>query len=153
MRYAEYDIYPSHERDLPRGGRDVLPGSDLLKAVHSYSSHYYEAMSRRDAQDDRRLDNRSMDETALLAFGILLEEAGREVLGRRGDLVFTEAGESPSGDVDAPENTPARDLPRVAVGVQDVGLSVPLRKRRRVRGPSSSPETESATDTVKREGH
>jgi hypothetical protein len=31
-----------------------------------------------------------MDETALLAFGILLEEAGREALGKAGDLVFTE---------------------------------------------------------------
>lgn len=34
-----------------------------------------------------------MDETALLALGILLEETGREVLGRRGDLVFTEGVE------------------------------------------------------------
>ena len=36
------------------------------------------------------LDVRSMDETALLAFGILLEEAARETLGKDGDLVFTE---------------------------------------------------------------
>lgn len=35
-----------------------------------------------------------MDETALLAFGILLEEAGREVLGSRGDLTFTEEAEA-----------------------------------------------------------
>ena len=34
-----------------------------------------------------------MDETALLAFGILLEESGREILGRTGDLVFTEGEE------------------------------------------------------------
>lgn len=32
-----------------------------------------------------------MDETALLAFGVLLEEAGRAALGKRGDTVFTEA--------------------------------------------------------------
>jgi hypothetical protein len=31
-----------------------------------------------------------MDETALLALGILLEESAREVLGESGDLVFTE---------------------------------------------------------------
>ncbi|KAK4179310.1 hypothetical protein QBC36DRAFT_343849 [Triangularia setosa] len=36
-------------------------------------------------------DLQSLDETALLAFGVLLEEASREVLGKRGDLVFTEA--------------------------------------------------------------
>lgn len=40
-----------------------------------------------------------MDETALLAFGILLEEAGKEAIGARGDLVFTE------GDVDEVEDT------------------------------------------------
>ncbi|KAL1913220.1 hypothetical protein Sste5344_000767 [Sporothrix stenoceras] len=38
----------------------------------------------------RLIDERSMDETALLAFGILLEEAGRMVLGRNGALVLTE---------------------------------------------------------------
>jgi len=42
----------------------------------------------------------SMDETALLAFGILLEEAGREILGNTGDLVFTEGEE-----VEEPSNT------------------------------------------------
>ena len=34
-----------------------------------------------------------MDETALLAFGVLLEEAAREALSKRGDLVFTEGVE------------------------------------------------------------
>ncbi|EPE10636.1 membrane protein [Ophiostoma piceae UAMH 11346] len=41
----------------------------------------------------RLLDERSMDETALIAFGILLEEAGRQALGENGDLVFTEPAE------------------------------------------------------------
>jgi hypothetical protein len=34
-----------------------------------------------------------MDETALLALGILMEEATRDVLGQTGDLVFTEGEE------------------------------------------------------------
>jgi hypothetical protein len=34
-----------------------------------------------------------MDETALIAFGILLEETVREVLGETGDLAFTEAAD------------------------------------------------------------
>ncbi|KAH7401856.1 Mnd1 family-domain-containing protein [Phaeosphaeria sp. MPI-PUGE-AT-0046c] len=34
-----------------------------------------------------------MDETALIAFGILLEETTREVLGETGDLAFTEAAD------------------------------------------------------------
>jgi hypothetical protein len=69
----------------------------MLKAIHSYTSHFYSALARsdghngkNDASRQRRIDERSMDETALLAFGILLEEAGRDVLGKRGDMVFTE---------------------------------------------------------------
>ncbi|KAL7923612.1 hypothetical protein ACQKWADRAFT_288794 [Trichoderma austrokoningii] len=93
-RYAEHDIYRAHERDLPNGGRGTLPQSDLLKAIHEYSSAFYGTLNRHQATSEssgRNLDEGSMDETALLAFGILLEEAGREVLGRRGHLVFTEA--------------------------------------------------------------
>ncbi|RMJ03525.1 hypothetical protein CDV36_014948 [Fusarium kuroshium] len=86
-RYLENDIYYAHERRLPRGGQGVLPESDLLKAIHGYASAFYGA---KDGGRNGGPDERSMDETALIAFGILLEEAGREVLGRRGDLVFTE---------------------------------------------------------------
>lgn len=41
-------------------------------------------------QNKLNADLRSMDETALLAFGILLEEAGQSLLGKRGDMVMTE---------------------------------------------------------------
>lgn len=34
-----------------------------------------------------------MDETALIALGILVEETAREILGETGDLVFTEAAD------------------------------------------------------------
>ncbi|KAG5972530.1 hypothetical protein E4U58_006455 [Claviceps cyperi] len=98
QRYAEHDVYYSHDRDLPHGGQGILPDSDLLKSIHTYSSRFYAAMERRQRRDPQvrrergsgSVDERSMDETALLAFGILLEEAGREVLGRKGDCVFTE---------------------------------------------------------------
>ncbi|KAI8629928.1 hypothetical protein F5Y19DRAFT_63892 [Xylariaceae sp. FL1651] len=80
VRFAEKDIYHSHE-GLCDGGRHILPDSDMLKAIHSYAGHFYGA---------NVIDERSMDETALLAFGILLEETSREVLGKKGDLVFTE---------------------------------------------------------------
>ncbi|PHH64133.1 hypothetical protein CDD81_5008 [Ophiocordyceps australis] len=93
IRYAEHDVYTAYERDVPR--RDVLPESDLLEAIHAYASHFYGAMQRAQSSQPRRklrlnADDQSMDETALLAFGILVEEAGREALGRGGDLVFTE---------------------------------------------------------------
>ncbi|KAJ2978108.1 hypothetical protein NUW58_g7600 [Xylaria curta] len=96
VRYAEKDIYQAHE-DLPDGGRGVLPDSDLLKTIHSYASHFYRNLpvNQQTAHDatGQGVSERSMDETALLAFGILLEEAGREALGKRGDLVFTEGVE------------------------------------------------------------
>ncbi|KAF7550987.1 hypothetical protein G7Z17_g5340 [Cylindrodendrum hubeiense] len=130
-RYLEHDIYYAHERDLPSGGQDILPESDLLKAVHSYASSFYSSKSRdRHPVGDMNVAGRSMDETALLAFGILLEEAGKEVLGRRGDLVFTEgADDAPGldegGDKMACENT------RI-VGHHDVALRRRGPKRRKV---------------------
>lgn len=115
-RFEETDTYFAHE-DLVPG---ALPDTDLVKAVHHYASHFYEALALRETDGrgpekreeeeeetgnvgagvdrvlstSRLLDERSMDETALLAFGILLEEAGRAVLGTDGDLVFTEAAEA-----------------------------------------------------------
>lgn len=94
QRYAEKDIYFANQ-DLPEGGRGVLPDSDMLKAVHGFAGHFYEALEQRitgygTRGSLNRVDERSMDETALLAFGILLEEAARESLGEDGDLVFTE---------------------------------------------------------------
>jgi len=93
MRYEEDDFYWANER-LRDGGRHDLPDSELLKTMHGYASKFYEAMAQRLGAKcfvgKRTIDERSMDETALLAFGILLEEASREALGSRGDLVFTE---------------------------------------------------------------
>lgn len=81
-RYTEADIYFSDERK----GITNLPQSDLLKALHCYTADFY---SR--ATDDRGIgDWKSLDETALIALGILLEEASLETLGESGDLVFTE---------------------------------------------------------------
>ncbi|KAI5860095.1 hypothetical protein GGS23DRAFT_582544 [Durotheca rogersii] len=85
VRYAEKDIYRAHEALGP-----ALPDSDMLKAIHSYASHFYAARSAGSTVRGVHIDECSMDETALLAFGVLLEEAGREVLGSKGDLVFTE---------------------------------------------------------------
>ncbi|KAH8900985.1 hypothetical protein GQ53DRAFT_234 [Thozetella sp. PMI_491] len=86
---------------LPDNGRSVLPESDTLKTIHSYVSNFYEALALRQepspAANARLIDERSMDETALLAFGIILEEASLHTLGRRGDLVFTEEEPDHSG--------------------------------------------------------
>jgi hypothetical protein len=84
-RYAESDIYFANERQTPIG----LPESDLLKALHSYSSDFYS----RGTVDRGAANWKSLDETALIALGVLMEEASRDILGQTGDLVFTEGVE------------------------------------------------------------
>ncbi len=84
MRYEESDFYFANE-SLPS---NALPDSDLLKALHCYASDFYSLTTG----DGGRSDWRSLDETALLALGVLMEEICRETLGESGDMVFT-AGE------------------------------------------------------------
>jgi hypothetical protein len=83
VRYEEDDEYTQH-RHLPP---DALPSSDLLKAIHAYVSDYYGSGHL----GETSFDFESMDETALIAFGILLEETAASILGETGDLAFTEA--------------------------------------------------------------
>lgn len=86
----------------------MLPDSDMLKAIHGYASHFYAALgaaargpgtAESRSGSSSNIDEQSMDETALLAFGILLEEAARDALGKRGDLVFTEGQETVGQDI------------------------------------------------------
>lgn len=84
----EDDFYFANEK-LPEDandGKGLLPDSDLLKAVHAYSSDFYASTTT----EHGKVDWSSMDETALLAIGILLEEAAAEALGETGDMVFVE---------------------------------------------------------------
>ncbi|EKG14792.1 hypothetical protein MPH_08067 [Macrophomina phaseolina MS6] len=93
IRYEEDDIYFAH-RYL--ASHQILPDSDLLKALHAYTSDFYSASFG----DQARRDWRSMDETALLALGILIEEAAVDILGETGDLAFVE------GEDDGPSSMP-----------------------------------------------
>lgn len=63
-----------------------MPDSELLKAVHAYASDYYNMQTEERGQSDYR----SLDETALIALGVLLEEAAIQVLGETGDMVLVE---------------------------------------------------------------
>ena len=78
-----YDYYNADERLRPD---QRLPDSDLLKDLHAYVSDFYDLTNK----SGDTFDFRSLDETALLAMGILLEEACKESLGEAGDMVFTE---------------------------------------------------------------
>ena len=83
-RYEEDDFYWA---DRQLSCEQSLPDSDLLKAIHVYASDFYGR-----ATIDKGLgDFESMNETALLAMGILLEEAIKHSLGENGDMVFVEA--------------------------------------------------------------
>lgn len=73
-RYEEDDIYFA-DRHLDQSSElQRLPDSDLLKALHAYASDFYATT----AQQGRSEDYGSMDETALLALGILIEEAASD---------------------------------------------------------------------------
>jgi hypothetical protein len=114
-RYEELDIYFANERDL----RTELPESELLKALHCYTSDFYSHATA----DAGTGDYRSLDETALIALGILMEETARDTLGQTGDLVFTEGQEvQGSSSKNAGAVSTASDSSRVR----------PLKKRRRI---------------------
>jgi hypothetical protein len=84
IRYEEDDIYCA-DRHLEPHQR--LPDSDLLKTIHAYASDFYANA----VPDGGEPGFKSLDETALLAMGILLEEAAAEALGKTGDLALVEA--------------------------------------------------------------
>ncbi|KAL9623068.1 MAG: hypothetical protein Q9160_002582 [Pyrenula sp. 1 TL-2023] len=83
VRYEGQDFYFAHE-NLPT--HIQLPSSELLKAIHQYASDFYSCST----SDRGQRDFRSLDETALIALGILIEESMKDTLGDAGDLVFTE---------------------------------------------------------------
>lgn len=101
-----------------------LPESDLLKALHCYTSDFYSRTSK----DQGLGDYRSMDGTALIALGILMEEAARDALGETGDLVFTageevrvpsrkvRAGFADSASIEPPKKRSREDKKRIKIG-------------------------------------
>lgn len=98
---VSHDYYHADER---LNSRQSLPDSDLLKAIHAYSSEFYTAAT----EDGGLIDLRSFDETALLALGILLEEATNEALNGGKDTMLLE----PEGTQD--------QLPALDVGQKHV---------------------------------
>ncbi|KAI4227285.1 MAG: hypothetical protein LQ349_006733 [Xanthoria aureola] len=106
-RYEEDDVYFAHEN---LSDSQELPDSDLLKAVHTYASDFY----GKGLGSKAEVDFRSMDETALMCVGVLLEEYMQKILGDTGDLVFVEAGEEKEGS----GNVAAQDANRRKLGFE-----------------------------------
>ncbi|KAJ5130288.1 uncharacterized protein N7515_006327 [Penicillium bovifimosum] len=67
----------------------ALPSSELLETIHAYAADYYQYATADNGKDDIQ----TMDETALLAMGILIEEMAKEELGETGDLALVEGHE------------------------------------------------------------
>jgi hypothetical protein len=106
-----------------------LPDTEMAKTVHQYAADYYSAH----VHGELNHNYKSLDETALLAFAILMEEATVESLGEDGDMVLVE----PEGLED--------DLPESAMTKHQV--------RGRVKPPptldsASSEETISGADNI-----
>ena len=63
-----------------------LPESDIIEAIQSYAGHFYANTTDR----SRTEHFLSMNGSALIAMGVLLEELGTELLGETGDMVLVE---------------------------------------------------------------
>lgn len=83
IRLAEEDEYVGIDDLGP------IPPNDLLETMHRYVSQLYD----RPNFQRNHLHYRSMDGTALLALGVLLEEALEQSLGETGHLAFLTAVE------------------------------------------------------------
>ncbi|MCJ1292009.1 hypothetical protein MMC34_003559 [Xylographa carneopallida] len=86
QRYHESDFYWANQTLVPIYS---LPDSGLVETLHVYSSNFYDQATINGDQTDFR----SMDETALLALSILIEESSKHILGENGHLVFVESEE------------------------------------------------------------
>lgn len=71
-----------------------LPESEIIEAIQSYAGHFYA-----NTTDSRRTEHfSSMNGSALIAMGVLLEELGSELLGETGDMVLVEREDSDDYD-------------------------------------------------------
>jgi hypothetical protein len=133
IRYEETDYYFAHE-NLPE--EQQLPTGEMLSALHAYIAKLY---SRTEGLEMEKVW-KCMDETALIAFGILMEETVREELGETGDLAFTEAADEEEERVlaDEDEEKSDREHVRVSAKHEEMDRSISL--------SSSEDESQYSTD-------
>lgn len=104
-RYEETDYYFAHRNLSPD---QKLPSGDLLTALHDYISK----LTSRSYEEDMPELWKFMDETALIALGILLEETVKETLGETGDLALLEAARTDEEEAFAEHEERARGIKR-----------------------------------------
>jgi hypothetical protein len=99
-RYEETDYYFAH-RSLPESQK--LPDGELLGGLHAYVSKLYSRTQEPGFQQTWKC----MDETALIALGILIEETVSSELGETGDFALVEAARSDEEDALADQDSPS----------------------------------------------
>lgn len=127
-RFEETDYYFANSKLPPE---QKLPDGDLLIALHAYVSKLY---SRTQEPGNQKVW-KCMDETALIAFGILMEEAAKEVIGETGDLALVEALRSDEEEALADES-------------QEEGLSRATSERSESQGHVSVDESSSSSSSL-----
>lgn len=138
-RYEETDYYFAHA-NLPNNQR--LPGGDLLSALHRYIAKCY----TRNGENGNQKVWKCMDETALIALGILMEETAREVLGETGDLAFVE-GDEEGLEVDSLGLPEDREVDATGLGEHDK-VSHNERDDRVSSSPSSDGDSRGRTEAL-----
>ena len=137
-RSAEDDFYWA-DRFLP--DEKLLPNSDLLKVLHTFAASYYSRTGR----EGGSWDFRTMDETALLALGILVEESVAQSLGKKGHMVFYENHPvtDESDDESSHRNTQSisRGSSIVSESVMEPAQKTQSNKRRKLTHESSITES------------
>lgn len=117
------------------GKGEGLPDSDLLIAVHQYAADFYGAHGM------GAVSYRSMDETALLAVGMLLEETVKSCLGEDGDLALIEQ-ESSSDDDETEEEVMEAAEPEESPPKEQKKKRKSRKKKSKNKEPPSTAELE-----------
>lgn len=144
--------YFAHEH-LPRTMR--MPPSDMLTAIHAYAADWYKY-----GMQIFKPVYRSMDESALLAFGILAEELAKDKLGTVGHRVLLDDPEAT--DNEDPDNPIPKRLrtrltraekfedPRWTIKVGPFGEKWIRKRRKRVKTATDGEKKKTVRKSRKR---
>lgn len=145
--------YFAHER-LPRGM--ILPNSDMLTAIHAYAADFYKYSMER-----TKPVYQSLDESALLAFGILAEELAKEGMGATGFQCLLDDPEATDNeDLDNPIPARLRTRKRRSEKFHDPNYRVVIsqhserfvRTRRKRAKSASEPEKKNSAKRRRKPG-
>jgi hypothetical protein len=107
-----------------------LPDSDLLKAIHAYASDFYSISPEGDVAFG------SMNGTALVAMGILLEEMCAEDMGETGHLALLESAKEQEQQL--PTIVDGNRVALIQSGGHDTRTKLKPSAQRKVRKTKSS---------------